>query len=249
MKKIFATIVFVIYGITISISQNNVHYELAKSSFTDEQLLTKTATTIMFSIKHKQAYWVAYSLTKSNTTSIYKRTNKFTPDPEISKNSQGSNADYKKSGYDKGHLAPAADMGWSINSMKESFFFTNMSPQVPSFNRGIWKKLEELVRSWAQKYGNIYITTGPILNSFMGYIGAKKIGVPTYFYKAILYYNPPKPAKAIAFILKNEGSKYSLATFVVSVDELEKLTNIDFFYQLPDDIENKIEAKSDFWKW
>lgn len=249
MRRFLISAFCILTTLSTTLGQNTIKYEIAKSNFPDEQLLKKSATTIMFSLKHKQAYWVAYPLTVSNTAAKYKRSNKFIPDPEIPTSSQGSNADYRKSGYDKGHLAPAADMSWDYKTMIESFYFSNMSPQNPSFNRGIWKKLEEQVRGWAMQYGKLYITTGPILNSFIEYIGTGKIGAPSYFYKAILYYNPPKPARAIAFILKNEGSSNPISYYVVSVDELEKRTNIDFFYQLPDNIENAVEAKSDYRLW
>jgi endonuclease G, mitochondrial len=245
------TIFFILLMLTVTgtlFSQTTIQYELPKSTFADQKILKKTAMQISFSVTHKQAYWVAYPLSISKSTKI-KRTNKFVADPEITKTGQASNADYKKSGYDKGHLAPAADMSWSLKTMTESFYFSNMSPQKPQFNRVIWKNLAELVRTWAQKYGKIYIATGPILDSFIEYIGKGKIGAPTYFYKTILYYNPPKQAKAIAFIMKNEGSTKPLSFFAVSVDELEKRTNIDFFYQLPDDVENKVEAKSEFNIW
>jgi endonuclease G len=248
MKRTFF-LVYIVLAVTGTLfSQTTIQYELPKSTFADQKILKKTAMQISFSVTHKQAYWVAYPLSISKTTKI-KRTNKFVSDPEIATTEQASNADYKKSGYDKGHLAPAADMSWSLKTMTESFYFSNMSPQKPQFNRVIWKNLEEQVRTWAQKYGKIYIATGPILDSFIEYIGKGKIGAPTYFYKTILYYNPPKQAKAIAFIMKNEGSTKPFSFFAVSVDELEKRTNIDFFYQLPDDVENMVEAKSDFKIW
>ncbi len=248
MKHILLLLLAVLTSLSTLSGQQTIHYEVPKSSFPDEHLLIKTAMRISFSYTHKQAYWVAYTLNASVETK-YKRSNKFVADSEIPLKFQASNADYKKTGYDKGHLAPAADMSWSLQTMKESFYFSNMSPQKPEFNRKIWKNLEELVRTWAEEYGKLYIATGPILSSFIEYIGEGKIGAPTYFYKAILYYDPPKPAKAIAFVLKNEGSTKPLSYFVVSVDELEKRTNIDFFYQLPDSIENAVEAKSDFGKW
>lgn len=248
MKRTFFFILLMLTVTGTLFSQTAIQYELPKSSFSDQKILKKTAMQISFSVTHKQAYWVAYPLSISKSTKI-KRTNKFVADPEIAKTGQASNADYKKSGYDKGHLAPAADMSWSLKTMTESFYFSNMSPQKPQFNRVIWKNLEELVRTWAQKYGKIYIATGPILDSFIEYIGKGKIGAPTYFYKTILYYNPPKQAKAIAFIMKNEGSTKPFSFFAVSVDELEKRTNIDFFYQLPDDVEKIVEAKSDFKIW
>lgn len=248
MKKFAGFIYLTFFVLGIAFAQPKINYELPKSSFSDQHLLTKTGTHISFSYTHKQAYWVAYCINTSIEVK-YKRSNKFIPDPEVPVKYQASNADYKKTGYDKGHLAPAADMNWSLQTMKESFYFSNMSPQKAKFNRGIWKKLEELVRVWAEKYGKLYVATGPILDSFIEYIGKGKIGAPTYFYKAILYYDPPKPAKAIAFILKNEASAKPLSFFAVSVDELEKRTHIDFFYQLPDSIENAVEAKANFGKW
>ncbi len=248
MKKGLYILYITFLAPILLISQSNPQYELARSNFPDQKMLTQSAMYIMFSTQHKQAYWVAYPLSISKSTKI-KRTNKFVADPEIAKTGQASNADYKRSGYDKGHLAPAADMSWSLKTMTESFYFSNMSPQKPQFNRVIWKNLEELVRTWAKKYGKIYIATGPILDSFIEYIGKGKIGAPTYFYKTILYYNPPKQAKAIAFIMKNEGSTKPSSFFAVSVDELEKRTNIDFFYQLPDEVEKIIEANSDFDIW
>lgn len=248
MKKITFLFYLLLIEFIRLIAQPAIHYEIPKSTFKDQQIITHSSKTISFSEEKKQAYWVAYQLIPSEGIKI-KRTNKFIADPEITKANQASNSDYKKSGYDKGHLAPAADMNWSIKAMTESFYFSNMSPQKPQFNRGIWKKLEELVRKWAIKYGNVYIATGPILDSFIEYIGNGKIGAPSYFYKAVLFYSPPKPPKAIAFILKNEASSFSLSHFVVSINELEKRTQIDFFYQLPDDVENTVESNANFEKW
>ena len=166
------------------------------------------------------------------------------------KSETACNADYLHSGYDKGHLAPAADMGWSATAMKESFYFSNMSPQDPSFNRGIWKRLEELVRDWAIQNNTIYIVTGPLLSTGLPTIGANKVSIPKFYYKVILDYTEPE-IKSIAFIMPNAGSKDNLQRYAVSIDNVEKATGIDFFPSLPDEQENKIEKELCVacWQW
>jgi endonuclease G len=116
-----------------------------------------------------------------------------------------------------------------------------MSPQAPSFNRGIWKKLEEQVRDWAIALDSILIVTGPILEDKLPTIGPNQVSIPKFYYKALLDFKGGQ-SKAIAFVLPNEGSKLPLLNFSMSIDELEKMTNIDFFYQLDDAIEQKIES-------
>jgi len=190
---------------------------------------------------HEQSKWIAYCLTKKEALGSFERSDHFVVDPLV-KTGTATNADYAKSGYDRGHLAPAADMRWSEQAMEESFFYSNMSPQVPSFNRGIWKKLEEQVREWAIGMDSILIVTGPILEPNLNTIGENKVSVPKYYYKAILDYKGPK-SKTIAFVLPNEGSTLPLMHFSMTINELEKLTNMDLFYQLDDALEGKIEAE------
>ena len=122
--------------------------------------------------------------------------------------------------------------------MSETFYMSNMSPQVPMFNRGIWKELEEHVRNRARKE-SLYVVTGPIFKSNKGAIGKGKVAVPGYYYK--LFYSPAKQ-QMIAYVLPNEESKRPLNSFAVSVDKVEKMTGIDFFSQLPDDLERELEA-------
>lgn len=204
---------------------------------------------LQYAEEHEQAYWIGYQLTKKETEKRYDRTDKFLVDPLIVSGS-ASNADYARSGYDRGHLAPAADMGWSNQSMVESFYFSNMSPQVPSFNRGIWKRLEEQVRSWAMEYDSIYVVTGPVLTKDLPTIGPNNVSIPNYYYKVILD-NAGKDQKAIGFLMKNAAGSGSLEAFAVSVDRVEKETGIDFFHQLPDEFEEKIEREVCLpcWTW
>ena len=223
-----------------------VAYELPKC-VADKQIVKHLAFTLSYNEEHEQANWVAYELTKDHLNGGVKRTNKFIVDPFVITGS-ATEADYKGSGYDRGHLAPAGDMTWDATAMAESFYYSNMSPQAPGFNRGIWKNLEEQVRNWAAEYGMLYIATGPVLSKNLSVIGPEKVSIPEYYYKAVLDYQPPD-AKAIGFIMKNESSSMPLSKFAVSIDSLEKFTGIDFFYQLPDKEEKQIEANLSLSKW
>jgi endonuclease G len=205
----------------------------------NEQIICHTGYCLSYDENYKLAKWVAYELTFAETQGTFARNDKFKPDPLITRNS-ATLADYKKSGYDRGHLAPAADMKWSAEAMVESFYLSNMSPQDKSFNRGIWKKLEEQVRDWAIENKAVYITTGPILEKGLPTIGPNQIPIPKAFYKVVLDYSQPD-IKAIGFILPNQGSSSPLSTFAISIDEVEKQTHLDFFTKLPDEIENRIE--------
>lgn len=214
-----------------------------------DTLIEHIAYSLTYNEKHEQANWIAYQLTSTEANNVFERSDKFIEDPFI-KTGTASNKDYSKSGYDRGHLAPAADMGWSEQSMIESFYFSNMSPQAPSFNRGIWKELEALVRDWAILYDSIYIVTGPILTDSLKQIGPNQVSIPLKYYKAILD-NSADRKQAIAFILPNEGSDKNLTEFVISIDELEKISGIDFFDSIPNKTEKLIEKKSciECWEW
>jgi len=198
---------------------------------------------------HEQSNWVAYELTKEKTFKLYERTNKFLDDPLV-KTGTANDKDYEGTGYDRGHLAPAADMAWSESAMIESFYFSNISPQEPGFNRGIWKKLEELVRFWAAEYNSVYVVTGPVLKEGLLTIGKNNVSIPDYFYKVILDYREPG-IKGIGFIIPNSSSTASLSSYAVTIDSVEKFTNIDFFPLLPDEHENIIESELCIkcWNW
>jgi len=212
-----------------------------------DQIIFHTAYTLKYSEQHEQASWVAYTLKSSYTSGNVGRTNDFREDYKV-KTGSASLSDYKGSGYDRGHLAPAGDMKWSSTAMSESFFMSNMSPQHPSFNRGIWKKLESSVRNWAVDNGEIYIITGPILTGSYSSIGYNGVSIPNYYYKVILDYREPE-IKGIGFILPNQKSKSSLQSFAVTIDEVENRTGIDFYHSLPDEIENQIESSINVNKW
>jgi len=131
--------------------------------------------------------------------------------------------------------------------MSESFYMSNMSPQEPSFNRGIWKKLESTVRNWAVKEDTIYVVTGGVLSSSKGSIGPNRVTVPEYYYKVI--YDPTGEKKMIALVLPNKKCTKHLQVYVVSVDHIENITGIDFSPALPDKLENNLESNVTAAKW
>lgn len=209
------------------------------------ELVKHTYYTLDYNEKHEQASWVYYKLTKESVNGAAERKDNFRADNKV-KTGSASLADYKKSGYDRGHLCPAADMKLNATAMSESFYMSNMSPQAPSLNRGGWKKLEEQVRSWSKKYGTIYVVTGPVLTNPKTSIGTNKVSVPTHYYK-IVY--DPSEQKMIAFLMPNEKLSKNITGYIVTVDEVEKLSGIDFFYQLDDKLENDLEGKLGGYYW
>ena len=234
--------------IIVTISSNLWSQSIGLPYYTQsDQIIFHTAYTLKYSEQHEQASWVAYTLKSSHTSGTVGRTDDFRIDYKV-KTGSASLSDYKGSGYDRGHLAPAGDMKWSSTAMSESFYMSNMSPQHPSFNRGIWKKLEGSVRNWADDNGEIHVVTGPILNEHFSTIGYNGVSIPNYYYKVILDYKEPE-IKGIGFILPNQKSSSSLKSFAVSIDEVERKTGINFYHSLPDGIENQIESTIDISKW
>jgi len=189
---------------------------------------------------NEQANWVYYLLTDSMVMNgKEERSNNFKVDKLVATGSAKS-SDYTKSGYDRGHLCPAADMGFNPVAMEESFLMSNISPQEPDFNRGIWKELESTVRDWAKEKHRIFVATGPVFKDIKGEIGNDGVTIPGYFYKII--YSQESTPEMIAFLLPNAKSNRPLTDFAISTDEVEKLTGLDFFSQLSDDVENKLEG-------
>ncbi|GAB3275375.1 hypothetical protein GCM10027347_48710 [Larkinella harenae] len=207
-----------------------------------DDIIRHDGYTLRYREEYEQAEWVSYPLLEDEILGDAERKNEqFQPDPLV-KTGSALSSDYTRSGYDRGHLAPAGDFKFSQNMMRQTFYMSNISPQVPDFNRGIWKQLEEQIRVWALRDKGLYVVTGPVLRPGLPTIGKKnQIAVPDYYYKVILYCNNPE-IRMIAFLLKNEASTRSLKQFVVTVDEVEKRTGIDFFPKIPDKLEQQLES-------
>ena len=224
--------------------QDHLIYGIPSES---DLLLNRQGFALGYSQKYKQAVWVSYILESEQLRrKQVRRKNKFRADPAIQKKPVKP-GDYIKTGYDRGHLAPAADMTWSEQTEKESFYMSNISPQIPGCNRGIWKRLETQVRKWAIREEKICVITGPIFPADHKEMGSTKIAVPIAFYKVILDLTPPR--KMIAFIIPNEPSKRRIQSFIVPVDKVESITGHHFFSALSGNPDYEFKKKSDFKDW
>ena len=228
MKPLFFTIVLFLHGILLA--QNpSWPFEIPEIKPNDT-VIAHTAISLLYSERHEQAVWVAYKLLGEDTYKSLARSNRFLVDPRVSTGT-ATHQDYLKSGYDRGHLAPAADFGWSVDAMNESFYYSNMSPQLPGFNRGVWKRLETQVRNWARVDSCIYIITGPVLRDSLKAIGPNAVSVPESYYKVILDFYSKAP-KGIGFIIPNASSSADLSEFAMTIEDVERITGINFFPKL-----------------
>lgn len=225
----------------------STYREFLPASTTNEVVDHKYYT-LSYSEKYEQAEWVAYETDLTRLSKNVERTDNFRQDRDISSGSATLD-DYSGSGYDRGHLVPAGDMHFSRDAMSRSFLMSNISPQNRSFNRGVWRELEEQVRDWTRGYKHLYVVTGPVLTQrSKARIGDNDVAVPRSFYKVLLDYNKPE-LKAVGFVIPNEKSDKPLDYYAMSIDEVEELTGLDFFPNLPDDIEQKIERKYHVGRW
>lgn len=215
---------------------------------TPEQILKRTGYVASYNKTTLLPNWVAWHLTAERTEGSAKRSGvDFAEDTEVPE-PRATDWDYYNSGYDRGHMCPAADNKWSKKAMEESFLFTNMCPQNGNLNRGDWNEMEMACRKWAKKYGDLYIVCGPIL--YKGKhktIGKNKVVVPEAFFKVVLRTgdNP----QAIGFIYKNTSGNRPKDSYVNTVDEVERITGIDFFPSLPDNVEKNVETTADIANW
>lgn len=190
------------------------------------QIIDREGYALGFHQAWRNAVWVQYRLTAIEAgTVICGRTDDFREDPEVI--GCATLLDYVRSGYDRGHLAPSADMRWDRRVQSESFFMSNMTPQHPNLNRGVWADLEREVRRYALREGSVVIATGPV---FFGkeakYIG-NRVLVPDACYKVI--YDETEPRKMIGFIIPNRKCPKDFYLYAVTVDEVERITGLDFF--------------------
>ena len=208
--------------------------------------------------------WVGWVLTAAHTDGNNERGgHKFLEDMDVP-TPRATYADIreKECGYQRGHMCPAADNKWSYQAQKQAFLMTNICPQNGSLNQKDWKYLEEACRDWALRYGKVYIVAGPIFTSKrIKRVGEHRIAVPDAFFKVVLRMGTAKNGKtvkngknnaspqAIGFIYPNKGTHHDMSYYVRSVDEVEKMTGLDFFSPLPDNIEHRVESKSDLAEW
>jgi endonuclease G len=204
---------------------------------------------VCYNNSYEQPSWVAYKLTKAEldhrvvtTSSSYWRKDLDVPGESVSSD------DYTNTQYSRGHMAPKADMRWSKEAYKQSFFMSNVCPQKQDFNNQVWGDLEDWVRAEARNHSALYIVAGPLLRSGLPVISGTEIAVPDSFFKVILYKHGSY-SRAIGFVIPTTAIEEDFRDYAVPVDEVEKVTGLDFFSKLSDPVEKKVEAKVDMDWW
>jgi endonuclease G len=219
-------------------------------SSTTGQILRHQHYALSYLEKYEVAEWAAYELTAERLDMEWvERSNNFRPDPKVETGSATPD-DYRNTHFDRGHLVPAADMAFSAEAMSQTFYLSNIAPQEPGFNKGIWRELEELTRDWARHFKHLYVVTGPVFNQPVKFwLGENQVAVAPAFYKVLLDLREPE-VKAIAFVIPNEVSTEHLEAYATSIDEVERLTGIDFFPNLMEQsLEGRLEAEFDVKRW
>lgn len=214
---------------------------------TPEQIFDYEGFRVSFNADNKTPNWVAWELLGSETDGEQSRYNTFWQDDRI----EGCPAsyDYSNSGYDRGHMCPAADQKWSRQAMIDCFSMANMVPQDHALNAGAWQTLEKKERLWAKRDSAIIIIAGPIYDQTnRKRIGENKVRVPNAFFKVMIapYLDDPR---GIGFIYPNMSAPGNMQDYSMSIDEVEKITGYNFFYNLPPEVEDRIEAVASFKEW
>lgn len=217
----------------------------------EEEILQHEGFTLSYNRTHLIPNWVAWVLTAERTRGTESRAENFQPDPTIRRGPTPQLADYRRSGYDRGHMCPAADCKHSREAMNACFYLSNMCPQTHALNAGDWQELETRCRRWAVAYDSILIACGPVLEKGVRYtrIGGNRISVPREFFKVVLRFTPEGGAEAIGFLFPNDDTKRPLARYTVTVDSVEARTGINFFSKLPRALERKVEAECHISRW
>lgn len=214
-------------------------------------VLTRQFYVILFDTTTLVPEWVTYHLTKEDLQGNANRADNFRPDPDLPEGKRSEPEDYKNSGFDRGHMAPAADFERSIDAMSETFFLSNMAPQRPKLNQITWSHLENEVRTLTKKHGSIWIFTGPLYLDSVNHksepkdhVGPHNVAVPTHFFKVILCEHSDGQRELFAFIMRNQLKKLSGTSmdYIVTVRQVEGLSGLNFFHRLPDDEETRLET-------
>ncbi len=221
-----------------------------------EEVIRHSAMSLVYDEEHEQAKWVAHIITPDVLTGNLSRSNDFRPDPKISTGSaveadffvkyqmRNGTYEYDGYGYDRGHLAPSADFRWSSDAISESYFYSNMSPQVPELNRENWAELEGTLRGYMFRNPTtqLYVVTGPVLKPGLPKIerSINGVSIPEQFFKVVV---DLKFERAIGFLMQNNANNLSLAECAVPIDDIEALTGLNFFPRIEDELEDQLEQQ------
>lgn len=220
----------------------------AQNSTASELIVKRPHYELSYNEDHEVANWVFYTLEHKHLRGCVKRKNDFRPDPLVVTGSAELD-DYKGSGFDRGHLIPAGDMKFDGKAMSDTFYLSNMTPQPPRFNQGMWARLEYLMRAWALKYKKIWIVTGPVLHKGLPVIGkTNQVSVPDEYYKVILRKEGSRFV-GIGFLMSTSLPHNQLDAYAVDIDTVEKIAGIDFFPFLSKKEEREAEGRVENLSW
>lgn len=212
-----------------------------------EQIIQHKGYTVSHNREWLIPNWVAYELTIEECQGTVSRSGGFALDPDVT-GRMATTYDYSGTGWDRGHMAPAADMKWDVEAMIESFYLSNICPQNNKLNGGLWLATENMARRWAERDGKVYIVCGPIVESGFKTIGDNKVAVPSFFFKVVLR-NHGGEWYAIGFLFPNANCEGFLYDYSFPVDIIEDRTGLDFFSALPDSIECEVEKDFTIKDW
>ena len=219
----------------------------AEMRSTPEQLITRKGYTLSYNCDTKLPNWVFWHLTQEHASGDVARPgNSYHEDTKVPR-PRATNADYRRSGYTRGHMCPAGDNKWNRSAMFDSFALSNICPQTDRCNSGVWNSIEMMCREWAHEYDDIYIVSGPILGKNHETIGPNEVAVPDAFFKVVVCLNGRK--QGIGFICDNTDRKQTMKQCVVTIDEIERITGIDFFPNLNSRERHAIEEKANLKDW
>lgn len=213
-----------------------------------EQILYRKGYVVSYNKDTRLPNWVAWHLTSSHTTGEHKRPNNAFHEDQDVPLPRATNFDFKDSGWSRGHLCPAGDNKWDPEAMYESFLLSNVCPQHPTLNSGVWNQIEITCRTWAERYGDIYIVSGPVFyNQEHKTIGSNEVVVPEAFFKVVICLNGNP--KGIGFICRNTGGSEKKDLYVNTISQVERITKIKFFPNLQEHIAEKLKSDANIEKW
>ena len=246
MKKLLFSVILLLSVLPL-LAQEEVGIPILQQDV-PEQILYRKGYVASYNKDTRLPNWVAWHLSSNHTTGEQKRPNNaFHEDLDVPL-PRATNFDYKDSGWSRGHLCPAGDNKWDPDAMYESFLLSNVCPQHPSLNSGVWNQIEIACRSWAERYGEIYIVSGPVFyNQEHETIGSNKVVVPEAFFKVVICLNAEP--KGIGFVCKNTNGSEKKYLYVNTISQVECITKIQFFPNLQESVAEKVKSTADIEKW
>ena len=244
-KRIITSVLLLLLISTITYGQS---FDYLPAPVPGHQVIAYPQFSLSYNEVHEQPDWVAYMLTRQEAQIEATFSANFTEDDSVSSGSAAED-DYRSTGFDKGHLSPAADNKASKAAYQQSYLMSNMSPQLPTFNQGIWKRLETWVRDNAIKYDTVYVVTGPLFKHNLGTIGDNDVTIPGYYYKALLRFEENGTPRLLGFLMPQIGTVGRIEEYAVPINTIETLTGLDLFPDLPDNRENYWESQRPISKW